>query len=145
MGFHTSRLLRTFNVLCDCPRKGIIGGISQTQVTMEPLFPGGPRGLEFHEALFGNSLPSAPSPYSSRWHAKSCLLLLFFFKLIYLWPCWVIMAACGLSLVAESGGYFSLRLQASHRGGFSGCRAQALGAWASLVAAHRLSNCDAWA
>ena len=35
--------------------------------------------------------------------------------------------------------------QASHRGGFSGCRAWALGVRASAVAAHRLSGCGIWA
>ena len=30
---------------------------------------------------------------------------------------------------------------ASHSGGFSCCRAQVLGAWASVVATHRLRNC----
>ena len=33
----------------------------------------------------------------------------------------------------------------SHCGGFSCCRAQALGAWASVVVARRLSSCGAWA
>ena len=32
-------------------------------------------------------------------------------------------------------------VQASHGGGFSCCEAQALGAWASVVAAHGLSSC----
>ena len=41
-------------------------------------------------------------------------LFLFFFNkfiyylFIYFWLCWVFVAACGLSLVAASGGYFSL-------------------------------------
>ena len=34
------------------------------------------------------------------------------------------LAACGLSLVADSGGYSSWGAQASHCGGFSCCRAQ---------------------
>ena len=36
-------------------------------------------------------------------------------------------------------------MQASHCSGFSCCGAQALGAWASVVAACRLSSCSAWA
>ena len=36
-------------------------------------------------------------------------LNLFFFKFIYFWLCWVFIAARGLSLVAASGGYSSLR------------------------------------
>ena len=34
---------------------------------------------------------------------------------------------------------------ASHCGGFSCCRARALGTWASVVVARRLSSCGAWA
>ena len=34
--------------------------------------------------------------------------------------------------------------QASHCGGFSCCGAQALGAWASVVVACRLSGCGLW-
>ena len=33
----------------------------------------------------------------------------FFFKFIFFWLRWVFVAARGLSLVAVSGGYFSLR------------------------------------
>ena len=62
---------------------------------------------------------------------------------IYLWLRWVFVAAHGLSLVAESGGYSSLR--ASHCGGFSCCGAQALGAQASVVVARGLSSCGSWA
>ena len=35
--------------------------------------------------------------------------------------------------------------QASHCGGFSYCRARALGAWASVVVARGLSSCGTWA
>ena len=63
------------------------------------------------------------------------------------------VVVCRLSLVAASRGYSLLRCDcrgftappaappplASHRSGFSCCRAQALGARASVVAAHRLS------
>ena len=54
-----------------------------------------------------------------------------FFNIIYLFIyfClhWVFVAARGLSLVAESGGYSSLRCRGSHCGGFSCCGARALG------------------
>ena len=88
--------------------------------------------------------------YLAPWHAWLCqhatfALLLFFFFLnnrrslfIYLWLCWIFVAAHRLSLVAASGGYsllwcadFSLQwfllLQSvgSRRTGFSSC-----GAWA---------------
>ena len=75
----------------------------------------------------------------------------FFLKIlfIYFWLRWVFIAACGLSLVAESRGYsllrctgFSLRwlllLQStgSRHMGFSSC-----GTRASVVVAHGLSSC----
>ena len=34
---------------------------------------------------------------------------IYIYLFIYLWLCWVFLAACGLSLVAASGGYSSLR------------------------------------
>ena len=55
------------------------------------------------------------------------LFLAFFF----FWLRWVFVAACGLSLVAASGGL--------------SCGAQALGTRASVVVAHRLSSCGTWA
>ena len=81
-------------------------------------------------------------------HLKVCKLqffiyfvFIYYFKLylfIYFWLRWVFVAACGLSLVAVSGGYsslwcagFSLRwlllLQStgSRRAGFSSCGARA--------------------
>ena len=61
------------------------------------------------------------------------LLYLFIFYFIYFWLHWVFVAATGfLSLQS-----FSLRW-ASHCGGFSCCRAQALGARASVTAVRRL-------
>ena len=59
--------------------------------------------------------------------------------MFYFWLHWVFIAACGLSLVAASGGYSLLR--ASHCGGFSCCGARALGTQASVVVAHGLSRC----
>ena len=51
----------------------------------------------------------------------------------------------GFSLVAASRGLlFSYDAPASHRGGFSCCGAQALGAQASVVAVHALSFCGSW-
>ena len=43
--------------------------------------------------------------------------------------------------VTVSGGYSSCGEQASYCGGFSQLQPQALGCWASAVAAHRLSSC----
>ena len=41
----------------------------------------------------------------------------------------------------RAGATLSCDVQASHYGGFSCRGAQALGAWASVVVAHRLSSC----
>ena len=70
----------------------------------------------------------------------------FFFKLVYFWLHWVFIAARGLPLVAARGGA-TLRCgaQASHCGGFSCCGARAPGVQASVVVAHGLSSCGAWA
>ena len=46
----------------------------------------------------------------------------------------------GLSLVAVSRATLRCREQATHRGGFSCCRAQALGAQASVAAVYGLSS-----
>ena len=72
-------------------------------------------------------------------------LFVCFYKFIYLfiWLRWVFVAACGLSLVAASGATLRCGARASHCGGFSCCRARALGAWASVVVARRLSSCGA--
>ena len=61
------------------------------------------------------------------------------------------MAVLGLRCCARA--FSSCRKQAtllcgtraSHCGGFSCCRAQALGAQASVVVVHRLSSCGSWA
>ena len=49
------------------------------------------------------------------------------------------VALRGLSLVVVSGGSSRSGARASHCGGFSWCRAQALGLWAVVAAAHGLS------
>ena len=65
-----------------------------------------------------------------------------FILFIYLWLHWVFIGARGLSLVAVSRGYSSLKCAASHCGGFSCFGARTLGAWASVVVARGLSGCD---
>ena len=64
-----------------------------------------------------------------------------YFIYFYFWLCQAFVAVCGLSLVAVSGATLRCGVQASHCGGFSCCRAWALGARASVVVAHRLSSC----
>ena len=70
---------------------------------------------------------------------------IFYFILFYFWLHWVFIAARGLSLVAASGPTLCCGARASHCGGFSCCRAWALGARASEVAAHRLGSCGSQA
>ena len=75
-------------------------------------------------------------------------LKFYLFYLIYFWLCWVFIAEHGLSLVAASGGYSSLRCTGfslrwllllrstgSRHVGFSSCGSQAL--------ERRLSSCGA--
>ena len=87
-----------------------------------------------------NYLPKAPSPNAITLGNRVSIYE-FFKKInlfIYFWLHWVFVAACGLSLVAASGGYsllqgvgFSLRWllllwsMGSRRAGFSSC-----GSWA---------------
>ena len=62
----------------------------------------------------------------------------YIYFIIYFWLCWVSGGTHRLSLVAVSGGY---SLQVSHRNGLSCCGVQALGTWASVVAACWFSTC----
>ena len=65
-------------------------------------------------------------------------IFFFFYKFIYFWLRWVFVAARGLSLVAARGATLRCGGRASHCGGFSCCRARALGAQASVAVAHGL-------
>ena len=67
--------------------------------------------------------------------------VIFFFNFIYFWLRWVFVAVRRLSLVAESGGYSSLRCAGFSLGGFSCCGAPAPGGQASVVLACWLSSC----
>ena len=84
------------------------------------------------------------------WFHCAVIGLIFFLRfqrhfsfLIYFWSCWVFISAHRLSLVEVSRDLSWLQRRA-HCGGFSCCGAQALGTWASVVAAHGLSSCDTW-
>ena len=74
-------------------------------------------------------------------HIHIYIYYLFICLFIYLQLRWVLVAVCGLSLVAASGGTLRCGAWASHCGGFSCCVAQALGMWASVVVARGLSSC----
>ena len=49
-----------------------------------------------------------------------------------------------LGLYSCAWAFSSCGVRASHCGGFSCCGAQALGAWASVVAVRGLSSCGLW-
>ena len=66
------------------------------------------------------------------------IIIIFKNLFIYFWLHWVFVTACGLSLVAASGGYASCGAPSSHCGGFSCCGARALGARVSVVVARGL-------
>ena len=57
----------------------------------------------------------------------------------------VLRCCAWLSVVAVSRVTLCCGVQASPCGGFSCCGAWALGMWASVVVAHRLSSCGSWA
>ena len=71
------------------------------------------------------------------------LLFIYLFIYLYFWLRWVFIAACGLSLVAESGSCFLLRwlllLQSmgSRHGGFSSCGTLAQSLWRMGLVAPR--------
>ena len=79
------------------------------------------------------------TPFLFCWCCKLRYAKTFDFRLfIHFWLRWVFIAALGLSLVADSGGYSSV-LRVSCCSSFSCCGAQALGTWASVIVACRLS------
>ena len=79
------------------------------------------------------------SPLCTQYSVASVLLRHSFFPPSL---CWILVVACGLSLVPASGGLLSsCDAQASHFSGFSCCRARALEHRASVVTALRLSSC----
>ena len=74
---------------------------------------------------------------------------LFYYLFIYLFIFGCVgssLLRAGFSLVAASGGAtLCCGAQASHCGGFSCCKARALGARASVAVVCRLSSCGSWA
>ena len=86
-------------------------------------------------ALYPSLLNCPVKPYTHLLFLKNKFIYLF----IYFWLRRVFVAVCGLSLVAASGGStLCCSVWASHCGGFSCCRAQALGTRASVVVARGL-------
>ena len=81
---------------------------------------------------------------------KFCLICLF--HAVFFFNLFLFLAALGLrcctrafSGCGERGLLFFAVHGLLHRSGFSCCRARALGAWASVVVAHRLSRCGSQA
>ena len=68
-----------------------------------------------------------------------------FLKFISFWLCWVCVLHLGFLQLRRAGATLRCSTRASHCGGFSCCRAGALGAWASVVVEHGLSSCGLWA
>ena len=68
---------------------------------------------------------------------------IFFFKVIFFKLIYLFLAALGLRCCTWA--FSSCGARASHCSGFSCYRARALGTWASVVVAHRLSSCGSWA
>ena len=86
------------------------------------------------------------------WSSLALQVILFYlfiflnlFIYFYFWLRWAFLLRVGVSLVAASGGYSSLRCAGFSLGGLSCCRARAPGARASVVVALGLSSCGSWA
>ena len=69
-----------------------------------------------------------------------CIISFYIILFIYFWLCWVFIALNVFSSCGEQELLSSCSAWASHCGGFSCCRAQALGAQAPAVVAHGLSR-----
>ena len=72
-------------------------------------------------------------------HINLKKFFLIYFR-IYFWPCWVIVAVCGLSLVRSMELLSSCGVKVSHCSGFSCWGVQALGTQASIAVAPRLQS-----
>ena len=72
-------------------------------------------------------------------------LINLFILFIYFWLHWVFVAACGFLQLRQVGATLRCSAGASHCGGFSCCRARALGMRASVVVARGLSSCGSQA
>ena len=79
----------------------------------------------------------------SHFFAQNCGVPLIFF--FFFWLHWVFVAACGLSLVAVSGGLLFVAVHGLLIAMASRCRARALETRASVVVVHGLSSCGSLA
>ena len=86
--------------------------------------------------------------HSKQWHFIFVVFFFFLNKFIYLFFFLAALGLCcctGFLQLRWAGATLHCGVWASHCGGFSCCRAWALGAWASVVAARGLSSCGSWA
>ena len=67
---------------------------------------------------------------------------LFIYLFIYLWLCWVFVAVGAFFQLQQVRVTLGCNMLASHCSSFCGCRALALGVWASVVVVHGLSCPD---
>ena len=74
-----------------------------------------------------NILMIWPRTHSAPWSGKENNIFKNSLFIYCFWLCWIFVAACWLSLIAETQGYSSWWTWASHCSGFSCCRAQAPG------------------
>ena len=87
---------------------------------------------------------SPDNHWSAFSHYRLACITLNFFLPVYFWlHCVLFVAACRLSLVVTSGAAVRRGVRASHCGGFSCCRAEALSAETSVAVACGLSHCCA--
>ena len=107
-------------------------------VSVDWMIPGGLQSslCDQGSLISVSSVPTSTGQYQM---LNQYLFILFYFLIhlfIYFWLRWVFVAVSGFLYLWHVG--FSLR-------GFSCCGAQALGTWATVVVACRLSSCGLWA
>ena len=90
-------------------------------------------------------MPGAQGPCRASQRQVFCSLRPILILFIYFWLHWVFVAARWLSLVAESGGYSSLRCAGFSLRWLLLLRSMGSRAQASVVVARRLSSCGSWA
>ena len=135
---------RDVNSRCSDPR-----ALALNHQAVLPCFPEVSPLLSLLSHFYPLLSPSHQGPpsllwYKGMWPPRWLGSLGPFFLCIYCWLHWVFVAVCGLSLVAVSWSSLHCGEQASHCGAFSCCGSEALGAWASTVAALRIRSCGSW-
>ena len=96
-----------------------------------------------HSSISPNLLLIPPSVLNFSYCILQLLLVLFFFLIyLFMFGCVGSLLLCaGFLKLSRVGATLRCGAWASHCGGFSCCRAGALGAWASVVVACGLNSC----